>query len=85
MEPFFAFLGWMELIILLLVLVVPLTVIGGIVALVIHQNKKNKAQPDESGAGKLPPPLTTATCMWCLEEVKAGAKVCKHCGKNPSE
>ena len=45
----------------------------------------NKAQPDESDAGKLPPPLTTATCMWCLEEVKAGARVCKYCGKNPSE
>ena len=25
------------------------------------------------------------TCVWCLEEVKLGAKVCKHCGKNPSE
>ncbi|MDP7009942.1 MAG: hypothetical protein QF685_01060 [Verrucomicrobiota bacterium] len=51
----------------------------------IKSEVDNKAQPDESGAGKLPPPLTTATCMWCLEEVKAGAKVCKHCGKNPSE
>ena len=23
-------------------------------------------------------------CVWCLEEVKKGARVCKHCGKDPS-
>jgi len=27
----------------------------------------------------------TTTCVWCLEEVKIGARVCKHCGNNPSE
>jgi hypothetical protein len=27
----------------------------------------------------------TTTCVWCLEEVKVGARVCKHCGRNPIE
>ena len=28
---------------------------------------------------------TTTTCVWCLEEVKVGARVCKHCGRDPNE
>jgi phosphate/sulfate permease len=46
--------------------------------------KKQVLEPPK--AVELPPVLpTTATCVWCLEEVKTGARVCKHCGKNPSE
>ena len=49
-----------------------------------YTEKKQVLEPPK--VVELPPVLpTTATCVWCLEEVKTGARVCKHCGKNPSE
>jgi|TARA_B100001971_G_C18182884_1_gene533877 hypothetical protein len=41
MEPFFAFLGLMEIVVLLLGGVLCLATLGGVVALVIHLSKKN--------------------------------------------
>jgi len=32
----------------------------------------------------LPPVMSgITTCVWCLEEIKVGARVCKHCGRDP--
>ena len=37
-------------------------------------------------ASPMPPVISdTTTCVWCREEVKVGARVCKHCGRDPNE
>ena len=60
----------------------------------IQENELSKAmkllskehQPAEGNEAQIPPVISgITTCDWCLEEVKIGARVCKHCGRDPNE
>ena len=48
-----------------------------------------KSTPDTAEAKKLldkvAKDVKAGTCAWCLEKVKIGARVCKHCGRDPNE
>ena len=51
-----------------------------------QQPAEGSSALDSGNETPIPPVISEiTTCDWCLEEIKVGARVCKHCGRDPNE